>query len=195
MALNGKRQFSLVLHFLIGCGQMVETPNLGCLGSETSGTFGVSSFLSNGYTTNTVNTAATPFSTRQNKFGWILDIKVCQSGVILAHEMTRESSYAAVYLRCALPRLRTAMRLLVWVDDETKGAASVRDRLHTLKRALALARWSVQVSQALRAFHPNRVWPFTCHICACACTSFFHESSRSVAFAKSQAGTNGSEIA
>ena len=36
-----------------------------------------------------------------------------------------ESSYAAVYLRCALPRLRTAMRLLVWVDDETKGAASV----------------------------------------------------------------------
>ena len=48
-----------------------------------------------------------------------------------------ESSYAAVYLRCALPRLRTAMRLLVWVDDETKGAASVRDRLHTPKRAAA----------------------------------------------------------
>ena len=89
-------------------------------------------------------------------------IKVCQSGVILAHEMTL--SRAAVYLRCALPRLRTAMRLLVWVDDETKGAASeLRTTACTLLSGRLLGRY-----RSLKLYvHFTRMWPFTCHMCVC----------------------------
>ena len=72
-------------------------------------------------------------------------------------------SRAAVYLRCALPRLRTAMRLLVWVDDETKGAAS---ELRTTACTLLSGRLGRYRSLKLYV-HFTRMWPFTCHMCVC----------------------------
>ena len=55
------------------------------------------------------------------------------------------------------------MRLLVWVDDETKGAAS---ELRTTACTLLSGRLGRYRSLKLYV-HFTRMWPFTCHMCVC----------------------------